>query len=51
MIERRTLLDRLYSWWLIHFGERCRHCGKRPEADGDHNCTCPHPDLYCHHTR
>jgi hypothetical protein len=25
----------------------CRHCGKPPEADGDHNCPCPNPDDFC----
>lgn len=28
-------------------GERCRHCSKPPEADGDHTCTCPYPDDFC----
>ena len=26
---------------------RCRHCGKPPEADGDHTCPCPNPDDFC----
>lgn len=25
----------------------CRHCGKYPEADGDHSCPCPHTDAEC----
>jgi hypothetical protein len=25
----------------------CHHCGRLPEADGDHSCTCPHPDETC----
>lgn len=29
------------------YGTPCRHCGKPPEADGDHSCTCPHPDDFC----
>lgn len=27
--------------------DRCRHCGKPPEADGDHSCPCPHRDDDC----
>jgi hypothetical protein len=26
---------------------RCRHCGKAPEADGDHSCPCPYTDAEC----
>ena len=25
----------------------CRHCGKPPEADGDHSCPCPYRDDEC----
>jgi len=25
----------------------CRHCGKPPEADGDHSCSCPYPNDFC----
>lgn len=25
----------------------CRHCGRAPDADGDHTCPCPHPDGLC----
>lgn len=25
----------------------CRHCGKPPEADGDHSCPCPYTDDEC----
>lgn len=25
----------------------CRHCGKPPEADGDHPCPCPYRDDNC----
>ena len=28
-------------------GCRCRHCGKAPEADGDHTCRCPQTDAEC----
>lgn len=28
-------------------GERCHHCGKPPEADGDHTCSCPLSDSEC----
>jgi len=27
--------------------DSCRHCGKPPEADGDHSCPCPNPDGLC----
>jgi hypothetical protein len=27
--------------------DRCHHCARLPEADGDHSCTCPHPDETC----
>jgi len=26
---------------------RCHHCGKLPDADGDHSCPCPYPDDEC----
>lgn len=25
----------------------CRHCGKQPDADGDHSCPCPYTDADC----
>lgn len=25
----------------------CYHCGKMPDADGDHDCSCPNPDGSC----
>jgi hypothetical protein len=27
--------------------EFCHHCGKPPEADGDHTCSCPLSDSEC----
>lgn len=27
--------------------EACRHCGRLPDADGDHSCPCPYPDHEC----
>ncbi len=27
--------------------DTCYHCGKEPEADGDHTCPCPYPDGLC----
>lgn len=27
--------------------DTCRHCGKLPEADGDHSCPCPYRDDDC----
>jgi hypothetical protein len=34
----------VYHW---HTPARCSHCGKLPEADGDHSCTCPNRDSNC----
>lgn len=31
---------------LIH-PEVCHHCGRGPDADGDHSCTCPLSDSEC----
>jgi hypothetical protein len=28
-------------------GDACHHCGRLPEADGDHTCTCPFTDSEC----
>jgi hypothetical protein len=25
----------------------CHHCGRLPDEDGDHSCTCPTPDSEC----
>lgn len=27
--------------------DRCYHCGKLPDADGDHSCPCPYSDEDC----
>lgn len=32
---------------LIDGPDACRHCGRLPEADGDHSCTCPYSDAEC----
>lgn len=43
------ILTFLFICYVAHrFNEdRCKHCGKRPEADGDHNCPCPYSDADC----
>jgi len=33
--------------WHWHTPLLCRHCGKLPEADGDHSCPCPKSDEDC----
>jgi len=35
---------------MTHNAEKdvtCRHCGKPPDADGDHSCPCPYRDDDC----